>query len=347
MMLQRYTVSQRMWRMAGEAVQTSRWYLAALALLLLGTYVLLRAGAAPPTRSGVTVTVRIPANAGQHEVATILRTHDLIRSRTAFEVLARVGCEGRPFVAGTYRIRKNASLFDVVDQLIQGKVATSRVTIPEGFTISQIAKRLEAGGVTQGAAFAEKAAEGASEFGMETPNGSLEGYLFPDTYFFDLEVEPDTAIRQMLEALKVRVVDPYADTMKRRGQTLHEVLTIASLVEREARTAEDRPLVASVIMNRLAARMPLQIDATVQYAAGRHKNRLLFRDLEVDSPYNTYKHRGLPPGPIASPGLASIKAALNPASTDYLYYVATKDGGHLFASTFEAHKANIRKARGQ
>jgi len=130
MMLQRYTVSQRMWRMAGEAVQTSRWYLAALALLLLGTYVLLRAGAAPPTRSGETVTVRIPANAGQHEVATILRTHDLIRSRTAFEVLARVGCEGRPFVAGIYRIRKNASLFDVVDQFIQGKVATSRVTIP-------------------------------------------------------------------------------------------------------------------------------------------------------------------------------------------------------------------------
>jgi len=344
-MLRRYTFRERLLLGASEVLRHARWYLLALCMALAVTGALLAYGASPPTRSHEEVLLRVPRGSTDAQVAELLRRNGLIRSRTAFGVIRHIGYEGRPFVAGTYRMRKDLRLFDVIQMLVNGEVASVRVTVPEGFTLKQIAARLEKHGVTEADAFLDKASSGAVNFDIASPTGSLEGYLFPDTYQFSFQSTPDDAIRIMLANLERRVSKPHAGDISDSGLSLHEILTIASLVEREARTAEDRPLIASVIHNRLERGMRLEIDATVLYALGQHKSRVLYRDLEAESPYNTYRNAGLPPGPIANPGLESVKAALSPASTDYLYYVATPSGSHLFARTFAEHQANIRRAR--
>ncbi|MFS0839812.1 endolytic transglycosylase MltG [Paenibacillus sp. 1P03SA] len=178
----------------------------------------------------------------------------------------------------------------------------------------------------------------------------LEGYLFPDTYDIPKDATEQKLITLMVDQLDKRLQNlpaDWKDKLKASGLTFHQMMTIASLIEREVVVDEERPLVASVIYNRLKIKQPLQIDATVQYALGKQKERLLESDLKIESPYNTYKNPGLPPGPIASPSLASIKAALYPAESKYFYYVTKKDGsqGHLFGETYAQHLANIEKSK--
>ncbi|MGQ9807227.1 MAG: endolytic transglycosylase MltG [Armatimonadota bacterium] len=346
-MLRRQSRLERLRASVLDVLRGSWRYLAALAAFLAVTAILLYAASLPPTGGTDEVIVRIPQGATDRQVASILHQHRLIRSRTAFGIIRHIGYEGRPFIPGVYRIRQDTRLFTILDRLVNGDIATQKVTIPEGFTIRQIARRLDEHQVTDAAVFLDLASSGASRFGIETPTGSLEGYLFPDTYFLPFDTSAEQVIRRMLDNLERRVVRPHGKEIRRSGRTLHEILTIASLIEREARLPEDRPLIASVIENRLRLGMPLQIDATILYAQGQHKSRVLYRDLDVESDYNTYRNRGLPPGPIANPGLACIEAALRPAQTDYLYYVAAPDGSHLFAVTFEEHRANIRKVRGR
>ncbi len=344
-MLRRLSQFERFRAGALEVLRLSWRYLALLAASLAGTGVLLYAASLPPTGDGGDALVRIPEGAGDREVAEILHENRLIRSRTAFSIIRHIGYEGRPFIAGVYRIPRDARLFAILDRLINGDIATEKVTIPEGFTVRQIAARLADRGVTDGKEFLQLASSGASRFGLDTPGGSLEGYLFPDTYFLPYDTPAEQVIRRMLDNLERRVIHRLGKEIERSGRSLHEVLTIASLIEREAKVPEDRPLISSVIENRLRLGMPLQIDATVLYAQGEHKPRVLYRDLEVESDYNSYRRRGLPPGPIANPGLACIEAALRPAKTDYLFYVAASDGSHLFATTYEEHRANIRRVR--
>lgn len=321
----------------------SRWYLLFVALLVAATYLLLWLGSAPPTERHDEITITIPRDATREKVAAILRGAQLIRSRTVFSIITHVGYEGRPFVPGVYRMRMDANMFRVINKLVAGKVAEENVTIPEGFTLVKIAERLKKRRiVTDEGAFMKMAQTEAASFGVDSPTGSLEGYLFPDTYRFRLESDPRKVIRSMVQDLRQRAVQPNSTRLSNPAE-LHRILTVASLIEREARVPRDRPLIASVIYNRLEKNMRLQVDATVLYALKLHKSRVLFSDLDVASQYNTYKHVGLPPGPIASPGLASIDAALHPAETDYLYYVARGDGSHLFGRTFEEHLAN--KAR--
>ena len=346
-MLRRLSRSDRTKAAALDVLRASRGYLAALLAFLTATALLLHAASLPPAPSAQEVIVRVPEGATDRQVADALHEQGLIRSRAAFAVIRHIGYEGRPFVPGTYRFRKDTRLFAILDRLVNGEIAVQKVTFPEGFTIRQMARRLGDLGVTDADLFQELASSGAARFGIETPNGSLEGYLFPDTYFLPLGITPEQVVRRMLDNLERRVVHPLREEIRRSGLSLHEVLTIASLIEREARIPGDRPLIASVIHNRLRLGMPLQIDATVLYAMGQHKSRVLYRDLKVDSEYNTYRNRGLPPGPIANPGLACIEAALRPARTDYLYYVAAPDGSHLFAVSLEGHRANIRKVRGR
>jgi UPF0755 protein len=235
------------------------------------------------------------------------------------------------------------------------KKVSMRFTIPEGFTVEQIADTLSKAGYVDRTAFIKLADTdrtwGDAEAVRSIPKNAklrhrLEGYLFPDTYELSKDSKPAEIIIRMLEELDRKLdtlPENWEETMAERKIDFHQLLTIASLIEREVVVDDERPIVAGIIYNRLAKGMPLQIDATVQYSLDKPKERLFEGDLKVDSPYNTYKIKGLPPGPIASPSLKSIEAALYPAKTDYLYYVTKKDGSHehLFARTLREHNHNI------
>jgi UPF0755 protein len=231
-------------------------------------------------------------------------------------------------------------------------------TIPEGYTAKQIAARLAAKGFVNKAEFMallQKPDQFAGD-GVKSANGgggqlvALEGYLFPETYSLPVDSTEQEIAQTMVTQLDKELATlpkGWDKQLAKLNLTMHELLTVASLIEREVVVDKERPIVASVIYNRLKIGQPLQIDATVQYLLSKQKERLLYADLKVDSPYNTYKRKGLPPGPIANPSLASIRAALYPASTNYYYYVTKKDGtsSHLFAETYAQHLNNIAKSK--
>jgi UPF0755 protein len=221
-------------------------------------------------------------------------------------------------------------------------------------TLDETAALLSKEGVCEQAAFLDAATPQAVDQVLGTTlaaspaNLDAAGFLFPDTYLLGQKDDPGRIVGLMAGEFKEKFYDPYwvpAARLKPWGSLL-QVVTLASLVEKEARVEADRPLIAGVLLHRIQVGMRLQCDATVQFALGEHKARLTDQDLKVDSPYNTYLHNGLPPGPICNPGLPALRAALQPAATDYLFYVARRDGTHAYAKTFEEHKANIAAVRG-
>ena len=180
---------------------------------------------------------------------------------------------------------------------------------------------------------------------LDIPTPTLEGYLFPDTYIFAYGTSPRVAVREMVTRFEHVWEPAWDDRLQQLAMSRNDVIALASIIEREARLPEERPVISAVYHNRLRLQMPLQADPTVEYALGEHRDRLYYKDLEVESPYNTYRHPGLPPGPIASPGKASIEAALFPAAVPYLYFVASPDGHHEFRTTFKAHTEAVQQAR--
>ena len=295
--------------------------------------------------------VEVPIASGTLDVGARLQHEGVIRSAFAFEVgIHRWGLAGK-LQAGYYRLAPTMSAREIAEVIASGKQATEKVTFPEGFTIKQMAERLDKTGLCSEQDFLAAAVPtNASDVPLPTGNSlsaqSVEGYLFPATYVFEYGTEPAALVRQMAEAFRSRVIEGMAGDLARSHYMLHEVVTVASMIEREARVERDRPLIASVIYNRLRKGMPLQIDATVLYALGEHKERVTLKDLEVDSPFNTYDRKGLPPHPICNPGEASIHAALRPARTDYLFYVAKPNGSHVFTRTYEEHLKAISAIRG-
>ncbi len=295
--------------------------------------------AAPPGR-GEPVVVVIPAGADAARVAELLHRHGVLRSPWVFRLWARWrGLEGR-IQAGEYRFSPTEGVEAILQRLAAGDVVRHRVTFPEGLTAEEVARRLEEHGVVDAQAFLAEVARADRYWIPEmegNTTGRVEGYLFPDTYQFPGGYPPDRVVAAMLERFREATAPLWAQP-RPLGLTPHAVVTVASLVEREARHDFERPRIAGVLYNRLRRGMPLQVDATVLYALGRHKERVLYHDLEVDSPYNTYRRAGLPPGPIANPGLASLQAALKPEAHDYLYYVARPDGTHVFTRTLQEHE---------
>lgn len=223
------------------------------------------------------------------------------------------------------------------------------VTIPEGFTLQQIADRLDEKGIVDRKTFLAAARSPAviSSLGadFDLPHDTLEGYLFPDTYRFQPRTPAAQILQEMVLNFSARFARPYQQEVARSEYSLHQIVTLASLIEREAKVPEDRARIAGVLENRLKRNMRLEVDATVLYALGYHKPRVLYRDLEVRSPYNTYRHKGLPPGPIANPGLLCLIAALHPEPNDDLYYVAQPNGKHLFSRTLAEYEAAKRLVR--
>lgn len=318
-------------------------------------------GLRPPSSSDTPVRVTIASGMRASRVADQLEQSGLIRNAFLFSIWMKYKNEGSRFQAGEYEMKPGMTREEIVAKLDAGDTvaaATIKFTIPEGFTAGQIADRLvKEAGIDRDKflkAMSSPSVLNASMWTKQIPlNASmkypLEGYLFPETYEMKKGSTEEELINRMVAELDRKLgqlPEDWQQTMEDRGLTLHQLLTIASLVEREVVLDDERSKVASVIENRMKKKMPLQIDATIQYALGKQKEKLTTDDLKVDSPYNTYLHAGLPPGPIASPSLKSIEAALYPEDTDYLYYVTKKDGSnqHLFATTYKQHQKNIQQS---
>jgi len=308
-----------------------------------------------PTRSPEGETVIVPVEEGDNaeEIGKKLEDAGVIESARLFRVLTSLMGVGDDLAAGDYEFERGETALTAVRRISQGITAQNIVTFREGLRLGEFAQVLEERSViTTGEFVAALGEPYQATFLSELPPGAgLEGFLFPATYGFAQEITAHDAVQQLIDAFDQRYREEILPRLGPSGRTLFDVITMASIVEREAQVAEERPLIASVFWNRVAQGLPLQADPTVQFAAGNDpasvaefgywKAELTLQDLAIDSPYNTYVNVGLPPGPIASPGLDSILAALEPAQTNYLFFVARQDGSHLFAETLEEHNANV------
>lgn len=292
------------------------------------------------------VRVIVPRGATMRVAAESLARAGVVQNATAFRLYARMlRRSDRSIRAGTYVFQRGRSWGEVIDDLRLGKGLENSITIPEGWSLYQIvpqlARTLNAPVESVQAAVRDTALLRA----VGAPTATLEGYLFPDTYVFADGTTPRVAVRVMVDRFQ-RVWRPEWDQrLQALGMSRNDVMALASIVEKEARMPEERPVIAAVYLNRLKAKMLLQADPTVQYALGKHVARVMYKDLAIESPYNTYRHVGLPPGPIASPGRPSIVAALNPANVPYRYFVAYPDGHHEFTTSFAKHTVAVRNAR--
>lgn len=295
-------------------------------------------------KNAPTVLVVVPRGANARAIGSILERHHLVHSALGFALAARLAGVSSRMRAGRYELSPAMPPGQMAQLIALGRVEQDFITIPEGFTDTQVADRLAEHHMVKPQAFLALAQTQGQSFhvdGWTPPNANLEGYLFPDTYRIPRGATARVIITMMLANFHQRVVLPYQADFSRYPGGLPAAITLASLVEREAQVPRDRALIASALMNRLKQGMRLQCDATVQYALPHHKGRLTFADLRVNSPYNTYLHAGLPPTPIANPGLPSIQATLHPAATNYLFYVARPDGSHIFSATLAQHDRAI------
>lgn len=303
------------------------------------------------------IIVEIPIGSGVSTISQILEDSGVIKNARVFKYYVKFNNE-TGFMAGEYEMQPSMTIKQIVDSLKTGKVMQKvvfKITVPEGKNLEEIAtiiaektKRNQEDVIKQlndptfiEALIAKYPDVLSEEMLKPTIKYPLEGYLFPATYpFYTENPSIEEIVTVMLDKTKT-VVDDYRGQMEEKQMTVHELLTMSSLIEEEATKKVDRNKIASVFYNRIDAGMPLQTDPTVLYALGEHKDRVYYKDLEVDSPYNTYKHTGLTPGPIANAGTSSIEAALSPAETDYLYFLATPEGDVLFSKTNDEH--NVKK----
>ena len=298
---------------------------------------------ADTARPSQQVTVQIPQGSSVADIGRQLESAGVVRSASAFTLFVRARGGGRSIQAAEYVFAPHTSMAGVVAVLdAGGRPPTVWITIPEGFTAAQIGALLQHHGIGTRAEFMAVVGSTNVHFGSVSSRG-LEGYLFPDTY----ELRRDATPRDVAAILTARFMNElprdYAAAARKLRRTVPQIVTAASLIEREAKIDPERPVMASVYYNRLRRGMPLQVDATIEYALPSHKTALSFADLKIDSPYNTYLYAGLPPTPIANPGRASLDAAFHPASTGYLYYVYKGKGRHQFSNTLEEQQAAERR----
>lgn len=245
--------------------------------------------------------------------------------------------EGKGIKAGYYELKGNLNMKELIDVLEEGKDKVFRLTIPEGYSVAEIAELLEKMGKINKDKFYKTFNE--IEFPYPTPNGNFEGYLYPETYYIPENYDERLILRTLLrEFLKKFPPENYPNK-----EEFYQKLIMASILEREAKLDKEKPLMASVFYNRIDKGMKLASDATVNFVYNYKKKRMYYKDLEIDSPYNTYKYKGLPPAPISNPSVVSVEAAYNPAKTDYLFFVAKGDGGHFFSKTYREHLEFQRK----
>lgn len=313
--------------------------LVSLLIATLGFGALYASWASGGRTTGTPVQIIVAEGASTASIANQLARAHVIRSAFYFKLVARWQGVERGLKPGAYNFRTGMTVAAVIDKLKHGiPLKVYRLTIPEGQTLTEIATNVGAHTHISRAAFLAAARSGRHRPAI-LPRGitNLEGLLFPDTYNVVEKMDADDVVKMLVDEFDKRFATIDVSRATSLRVTPYQGVVLASLIEREAKVDRDRPLIASVIYNRLKRGMLLQIDATIQYillqTTGHYHQIVLFKDLEIPSPYNTYKHTGLPPGPIASPGLPALRAAFAPATTDYLYYRTTNDQTHCFART--------------
>ncbi|MEO7719976.1 MAG: endolytic transglycosylase MltG [Capsulimonas sp.] len=322
-----------------------------IAIVVLGGFLIETSLLSPRSTTGPVRTAYVTVRPGmtEKEIGEMLEKKRLVRRGLGFVLAARLDGLSGKMKSGRYQLSSSMKPQQMAALISEGKTAAAPVVIPEGFTAEQIAKRLAARGDVDEKEFLRLAQTDGLSFhvdGFTPPSANLEGYLFPDTYDIPKDMSARDIITMMVREFADKVIVPHKKEFA-SSKVLRDTITLASLVEREAEVDSDRPLVAAALSNRLKIGMRLQCDATVQYALPGHKARLFYKDLRVESPYNTYLHAGLPPTPIANPGVSSIEAALHPAQADYLYYVARPDGRHIFTATLADHNRAVARMRAE
>lgn len=289
--------------------------------------------------------VVVPRGASLRVAADSLAHAGVVQNATLFRLYASLRGGDRAIQAGTYVFKRGATWGEVLADLHGGKGLVRSITIPEGWSLSQIVPQLARVLSVPVDSVQAAVRDTALLHALDVPTPTLEGYLFPDTYVFPEGTTPKQAVRVMVARFEKVWQPEWNAQLQKQAMSRNDVMSLAAIVEKEARRPEERPVIAAVYLNRLKTGMRLQADPTVQYALGQHVARVLYKHLEIDSPYNTYRNTGLPPGPIASPGKPAIVAALYPASVPYRFFVAYPDGHHEFTTTFAQHGVAVKNAR--
>ncbi|MHC1758771.1 MAG: endolytic transglycosylase MltG [Negativicutes bacterium] len=289
--------------------------------------------------------VKVKAGMTTGDIADILADRNLIRDKKAFLLAAKRAGLDKSLQAGEYELSRQMDVRQMIEMMAKGKTAYSQFTVPEGFTVEQIASLLEEKGMARKERFltlAQKYAPFDKEPSRPEVKYRAEGFLYPDTYKISKGAGEEEILQTMAREFQRQFTPELQAKARASGLSTYDVIVLASLIEREVQLAKERPMVARVFLNRIKLGMPLQSCATIQYILGYAKEELTIADTQLPSPYNTYLHQGMPPGPVANPGLPSIQAALNPVEGDWLYFVVDgKTGGHRFSRTLAEHEAAI------
>jgi len=323
-----------------------------IALLFIGcaglaaAYALYERAHAPFRGAGDAVLIAIPSGEGTNAIGRRLVAAGVIEDELTFRVALWLSGSARRLQAGEYRFDRQMSAVEAIDKIARGEVDLVPLTFPEGLTIAEMSRVFEGAGFGTAASFLAAAGDPALVRALDPAAPDLEGYLFPDTYALPRRAEAARVVGAMVARFEQVLTADLLGAAKARGLSVRQLVTLASLVEKETARPDERAVVAAVYVNRLRVGMGLQCDPTVIYAlerAGQFDGNLRRDDLAFDSPYNTYKYPGLPPGPIAAPGRGSLEAAARPASAPYLYFVSRNDGSHEFARSLDEHNRNVRR----
>lgn len=319
--------------------------LALTVFLGTATFIALLAAERPSGAGWQARIVFIPRGSDYPEIVRKLQDARVLRHPLVFRALILATATGRHLQSGEYSFPAPPSAFEVWRKLVRGDVALYNVTIPEGSNIHDIARILGESELADPGAFVAAATSRELAARLDVPGDTTEGFLFPDTYVFVKYMPEEEIIGIMVRQFRRRVTPELEEKARKAGFSLRQIVTIASIIEKETGVREEKPLVSAVIRRRLALGMPLQMDPTVIYGLRKFGETLTRRDLRTPHPYNTYVRRGLPPGPITNPGLSSLEAAINPAAADYLYFVSRNDGSHEFTRTLTDHNRAVAAFR--
>lgn len=307
-----------------------------LLLMQMATFLVL-----PPSSARTEKLVEVPRGATLRDVADILAAEDIVNNPLYFTIAAKLAGVERQIKPGEYVLNTRMRPLEVLDFLRKGITLHYEIVIPEGYTMEQIAGLLQEKEILPAEEFIRRARDPEFIRSLGLDSESLEGYLFPSTYYISKDTTADRILQRMVQVFDRVYTTELSERARQLGMTRHQVVTLASIIEKEASAESERPLVSAVFHNRLRLGMPLQSDPTVIYAVSAFDGNLKRAHLMMDSPYNTYQRRGLPPGPIANPGAASIQAALYPAPVDYLYFVSRNNGTHYFSSSIDEHNRAV------
>ncbi|WP_321367725.1 endolytic transglycosylase MltG [uncultured Desulfuromusa sp.] len=319
------------------------WFVSFVILLIPALAFIFYAFLFSPQSPEKLVQIQIQSGTGLNKVASELQATGVIRSALALKLLARWNHQSGKIQAGNYQFKNPASPREILDRLIQGDVEKVSLTIPEGFTLQQIIARMAEKGFGKQEKLSKLVYDTNFIQSLGINAESLEGYLFPETYLFAEGIDEKALLKMMVTQFRSYVDSELMRDAEKLGLTLHQWLTLASIIEKETGIVAEMPLISSVFHNRLKRDIPLQTDPTVIYGIKDFDGNITRKHLQTPTPYNTYLNRGLPPGPIASPGLAALQAAVHPAETNFLYFVARGDGGHTFSKTLKEHNIAVRE----